>query len=141
MRSRVLLVVVSVVAVALGLSVGGALSAQDPLAEGTVLGRMEIAGSDGMEAILVLREIPPGGESGRHVMEAGSEIVYILEGSFIVEVEGEEAMTVEAGGTFQTVAGQVHNVKNASDEAGGKALAFYISERGTALEDISVPAD
>jgi len=31
-----------------------------------------------MEAILVLRDVPPGGESGKHT-QSGNEIVYILE--------------------------------------------------------------
>lgn len=142
MRSHhVRLGILSLVATALTLVGGGALTAQDPLTEGSVLDRMEIPGSDGMEAILVLREVPPGGESGRHKMEVGSEIVYILDGSVVVEVEGMPKVTVEAGGTFRTTAGQVHNVKNASAEGAIKALAFYITKRGTAVEDLSVPVE
>jgi hypothetical protein len=34
----------------------------------------------------------------------------------------------------------VHNVKNASPTAPGKALAFYVAKKGTVLEDLSVPA-
>jgi quercetin dioxygenase-like cupin family protein len=131
--------VVSAVGIVLGL-LGEPLGAQDPLAAGTVLGRTAIAGSDGMEAILVLRELPPGGESGRHTQSYG-ELVYILEGAVVLEVDGREAVTVQAGGTFQTAAGEVHNVKNASATAGGKALAFYIARAGASIEELSLPAE
>ena len=113
-------------------------SGQDPLAEGTVLQRTDVAG--GQEAILVLRELPAGGESGKHT-QSGSEIVYILEGSVILEVEGKDPVTVKQGEAFQTGAGVVHNVKNASSTAGGKALAFYIAKKGTAIEALSKPAE
>ena len=129
---------VSLVALALAVLGGGVLSAQDVPPEGIVLDRMEIAGLEGMEAIVVYYELPPGGESGRHKMEMGSEIVYIQEGSVVVEVEGSEAVTVEAGGTFKTVAGQVHNVRNASDEEACKAVAFYIGEQGGTGETLAV---
>jgi hypothetical protein len=38
------------------------------------------------------------------------------------------------------VAGEVHNVKNASAREPGKALAFYIAKKGTPLEGLSAPA-
>ncbi len=112
--------------------------AQDPLTSGTILARTELPGAEGMEAILVLRELPAGAESGRHT-QGGKEIVYILEGSVIVEVEGKPPMAVDAGETFQTSAGEVHNVKNASTTEPGKALAFYMAKKGAALEDLAVP--
>jgi hypothetical protein len=42
------------------------LSAQEPLKAGKVLQRTDVAGAKGMEAILVLRELPAGAESGKH---------------------------------------------------------------------------
>jgi hypothetical protein len=38
------------------------------------------------------------------------------------------------------VAGEVHNVKNASATAPAKALAFYIAKTGTPMEELSRPA-
>ena len=105
---------------------------------GTILQRTELVGAKGLEAILVLRDVPPGGESSKHT-QAGNEIVYILEGSAILEVAGKPPVTLKAGQAFQTVAGEVHNVKNASNSAGTKALAFYVAKKGTPLEDLSVP--
>jgi quercetin dioxygenase-like cupin family protein len=114
-------------------------NAQDPLKMGTILQRAELVSAKGMEAILVLRELPPGGESGKHT-QTGNEIVYVLDGSVTLEVQGKPTVTLKAGEAFQTVAGEVHNVKNASATAPGKALAFYIAKKGTSIEGLSVPA-
>jgi hypothetical protein len=38
------------------------------------------------------------------------------------------------------VAGEGHNVKNASSRASAKALAFYVAKKGARLEDLAVPA-
>ena len=138
-RFQLLPGVVLAVGVALGMLGSHMLSAQEPLKSGTVLQRTEVTSAKGMEAILVLRNLPPGGESGKHT-QSGNEVVYILEGSVILEVQGKPPVTLKAGEAFSTAAGQVHNVKNASASAPGKALAFYIAKKGTALEDLSAPA-
>ncbi len=118
----------------------GSVGAQDPLEAGTVLKRTVLTGAEELEAILVLREVPPGAESGWHT-QSDTEIVYIIEGSAILEVKGKEAVTVKAGEAFTTSAGVVHNVKNASSSAPVKAAAFYIAKKGAQFEDLSVPAE
>ena len=114
------------------------LSAQEPLKSGTVLQRTELTNAKGTEAILVLREVPPGGESGKHT-QSGNEIVYVLDGSLTLEVQGKPPATLKAGEAFTTAAGEVHNVKNASASGPAKALAFYIAKKGARLEDLAVP--
>jgi quercetin dioxygenase-like cupin family protein len=109
------------------------------LKSGKILQRTELADAKGSEAILVLRELPPGAESGKHT-QPGNEFCYIVEGSVIFEAEGKAPVTLKAGESFQTRAGEVHNVKNASSSAPGIALAFYIAKKGTPLEELSVPA-
>jgi quercetin dioxygenase-like cupin family protein len=137
-RSHLFFGVVLAVGVVLGVLGSQVLGAQEGLKMGTVLQRTELVGAKGMEAILVLRDVPPGGESTKHT-QAGNEIVYILEGSAILEVQGKPPVTLKAGQAFSTVAGEVHNVKNASSSAGTKALAFYVAKKGAALEDLSIP--
>ena len=110
----------------------------DPLKMGTILQRTSLANAPGFDAILVLREIPPGGASGKHT-QAGNEVVYILEGSVTLEVDGKPAQTLKAGEAFTTAKGDVHNVKNASTTAPAKALAFYIAKKGAKMEDLSTP--
>jgi quercetin dioxygenase-like cupin family protein len=138
-RNYFLLGITLAVCVALGLVGSRSSSAQEPLTSGKVLARTDVAGAKGMEAILVLREVPPGKESGKHT-QSGTEIVYILDGSVTLEVAGKPPQTFKAGEAFTTTAGQVHNVKNASDSAPTKALAFYIAKKGARLEDLSKPA-
>lgn len=138
-RIRLWLGVAFAVGIAIGVLGNRVLSAQDPLKSGTILQRTELVGAKGMEAILVLRNLPPGVESGKHT-QTGNEIVYVVEGSIILEVQGKPPVTLKTGEAFQTVAGEVHNVKNASASAPGKALAFYVVKKGTALEGLSVPA-
>jgi quercetin dioxygenase-like cupin family protein len=64
--------------------------------------------------------------------------VYILEGSAIVAVQGTPPVTLQAGDSISIVAGEVHNVKNASASASAKALTFYVAKKGTTLEDLAV---
>lgn len=123
----------------LGLITTGSANAQDNLKGGKILQRVELQGSPGWEAILVDRTLPPGAASGKHT-QGGNEIVYIQEGSVIFEAEGKPARTVHAGEAFTTVAGEVHNVKNASSSAAAKALAYYVEKKGAKLEELSVPA-
>ena len=138
-RNQVLFSVALMVGIAVGALGIRMLSAQDELRSGTILQRTELAGT-GHEAILVLRELPPGAGSGKHT-QSGNEIVYILEGSVILEVQGKPPVTLNAGGAFQTQAGEVHSVTNASPTAPGKALAFYVAKKGASLEDLAVPAE
>jgi quercetin dioxygenase-like cupin family protein len=115
------------------------LSAQDNLKGGKVLQRTELKGAPGWEAILVQRILPPGVESGKHT-QSGNEIVYVEEGSVTFETQGKPAVTLKPGEAFTTVAGEVHNVKNASSSEPAKALAFYVAKKGARLEDLSIPA-
>ena len=112
--------------------------AQNPLAMGTILQRTELVAAKGMEGILVLREVPPGKESGKHT-QMGNEIAYVLEGSVTLEVQGKPPVTLKTGEAFQTVAGEVHNVKNASATEPAKALVFYVAKKGSKLEELSKP--
>jgi quercetin dioxygenase-like cupin family protein len=138
-RIKILVVVALAVGVSLGLFSTRMLSAQDNLKGGKVLQRTELKGAPEWEAILVQRILPPGVESGKHT-QSGNEIVYIEEGSVTVEIQGKPAVTLKPGGSFTTVAGEVHNVKNASTTTPAKALAFYVAKKGARLEDLSLPA-
>ncbi len=138
-RTVVLISLALVAGIAVGVIGTQVLAAKEELARGTVLQRAELAGTKGKEAVLVLRELPPGKESGKHI-QSGNEIANILEGSVTVEVQGKAPVTLKAGDTFQTGPQQVHNVKNASATAPAKVLVFYVTEKGKALADISLPA-
>jgi quercetin dioxygenase-like cupin family protein len=92
-----------VVIFALGIVVGGLghqrLSAQPEPVTRTVLLRTDVAGAEGKEAVVVFAEIAPGAITGKH-LHAGQEIAYILEGSPILTVDGQPAVTFKPGDAF-----------------------------------------
>ena len=126
--------------IVVGVLASGMLSAQDNLKRGTVLQQANLTMAPGWGVILVERNLPPGQETGKHT-QSGNEIVYILEGSVIFEAQGKPPVTLTAGGTFSTTAGEVHNVKNASSSQPAKALAFYVAPKGAAMGDLVAPAN
>ena len=48
----------------------------------------DLAGIEGNEALMVLAEIAPGAQSGRHY-HPGTEIAYVLSGTGAMEVDGQ----------------------------------------------------
>jgi quercetin dioxygenase-like cupin family protein len=138
-RTPVLISLALGVGIAVGVIGTQVLAGKEELAKGTVLQRAELAGVKGKEAVLILRELPPGKESGKH-SQSGTEIAYILEGSVIFEVQGKPPVTLKVGDSFQTGPRQVHNVKNATTAAAAKVLVVYVVEKGKALSDFSTPA-
>jgi quercetin dioxygenase-like cupin family protein len=109
------------------------LSAQQELAKGTGLQTAERIKGKG--AMLVLRELPPGAETGKH-RQSGNEIGYVS------EVQGKPPVTLKVGDSFQTKPREVHNVKNASTTAPIKALVFYVTKKkDLPLSDISIPVE
>lgn len=115
------------------------LSAQQELAKGTELQTAERIKGKG--AMLVLRELPPGAETGKH-RQSRNEIGYVLEGSLVLEVQGKPPVTLKVGDSFQTKPREVHNAKNASTTAPIKALVFYVTKKkDLPLSDISIPVE
>ncbi len=114
----------AVVALALG---AGALNAQQPGFK-----RIEVQDRDlsipGRHAVQARAEFEPGGAIGRHT-HPGEELSIVLEGTLVLEVDGQPARTVKAGESFFIPAGVVHAGRNAGS---GKAVVFatYIVEKG-----------
>jgi len=138
-RTVVLISVALIIGMAIGVMGTQVLAGKEELAKGTILQRVELAGAKGKDAVLVLRELPPGKESGKH-SQTGTEMAYILEGSVTLEVQGKSPLTLKAGDSFQTGSRQIHNVKNASATGAAKVIVFYVVEKGKALADFSTPA-
>lgn len=94
--------------------------------------RIEVQDRDlsipGRHAVQARAEFEPGGAIGRHT-HPGEELSVVLEGSLVLEVDGQPARTVKAGESFFIPAGVVHAGKNTGS---GKAVVFatYIVEKG-----------
>src|SRR5580658_3289402 len=92
---------------------GFALRAARPQAPGmkrTELQRHDLS-TPGREVVQVRVEIDPGVTTPRH-SHPGEEIIYVLEGSFEYQVEGQAPVTVKAGEVYFIPAGAIHTAKN-----------------------------
>jgi quercetin dioxygenase-like cupin family protein len=79
-------------------------------------------------AVQALAEFAPGGAAGRHT-HPGEELGYVVEGTLLLEVDGQPARTLKAGDAFFVEAGKVHDGKNIGSGP-AKVLATYIVEKG-----------
>ena len=85
----------------------------------------------GREAVQVIVEIAPGTASPTHT-HPGEEIIYVLEGSLVYEVEGRPPVTLKAGDVLFIPAGTIHAAKNVGTGRGAE-LATYVVEKGKPL--------
>ncbi len=104
--------------------------AQQPGVKRTDLQRHDLS-VPGREAIQVRVELAPGVAFPKH-SHPGEEIIYVLEGSLVYEVEGKPPVTLKAGEVLFIPAGKVHAAKNVGN-VNGAELATYIVKKGKPL--------
>jgi quercetin dioxygenase-like cupin family protein len=85
----------------------------------------------GREVVQVRVEFPPGLVAANH-SHPGEELVYVIEGLFEYQLEGEPAVTLKAGDVLFIPAGKNHSVKNVGI-GNATELATYIVEKGKPL--------
>jgi quercetin dioxygenase-like cupin family protein len=85
----------------------------------------------GREVIQVLVEFAPGAAFPKHT-HPGEEIVYVVEGSLVYEVDGKPPVTLESGDVLFIPAGAAHAVRN-TGRGSGAELATYVVEKGKPL--------
>ncbi len=110
----------------------GAKAEQEPAKEPitrTLLLKSDVTEIEGKETLMLVVEFAPGAVGGKH-FHPGDELVYMLEGSITLEVEGKPPATFKAGDTFHIPSKVVHAGKNASTTAGAKALVVGLFEKG-----------
>ncbi len=88
------------------------------------------------QEILVLEvTYPPGNKSSSHRHNAHT-IVYVLEGSVTMAVEGGEIKTLGPGEVFYESPADVHSVSaNASETEPAKILVFFLKGKGAATTE------
>jgi quercetin dioxygenase-like cupin family protein len=94
------------------------------------LHRGELAAAPGHEAVTVLAEIPAGMASTRH-SHPGDDLGYVLEGTIVLQVDGQPPLTLHAGDVFTTPPGRIHNARNVGTTT-ARALDTYIIKKGQA---------
>ena len=108
---------------------------QVPGVKRTELQRQDL-GIPGREVIQCLVELEPGVSFPRH-RHPGEEIIYVVEGSWRDEVEGQSPVTLTAGEVLFIPAGTVHAATNVGSGRGVE-LATYVVEKGKPLV-VTVP--
>ena len=117
----------------LAFGVAGKLKAQQPSLNRIEVLRMGVAGMEDKEAHMWVAEIAPGAATGEH-SHPTPRFVYVIEGSVIVEIEGQSPQAFKAGEGFQELPDVVHNFRNASTTKAAKALGFQIAGNGQPLQ-------
>ena len=85
----------------------------------------------GKEGMVEMVDFAPGEVSQPHRHNADL-FVYVLEGSVVTQVKGDDPKTVHAGGVFYELPSDIHAVsRNASGTEPAKLLVFYVKAKGT----------
>ena len=127
---RIGIVVGLTLAVSIALGVIGLqiLNAQAPINR-TELMKTDLEGMEGEEVKVAVIEWAPGSVAGKHY-HPEYEFAYILEGSLIVEPEGQAPVTYGPGQVIYNPLNRVHVAKNASMTEPVKMMQFIISKKG-----------
>jgi quercetin dioxygenase-like cupin family protein len=86
------------------------------------------------ESVVNLAEFGPGSAAPLHMHPGAQEILYAIEGSLVVEVEGQAAATIKAGDAAVIPADIAHLARNESTSVTAKALVIHSrSDKGKPL--------
>ena len=111
------------------------LSAQE--ASVTPLFQTDLDDIEGREGLMVIVDYPPGVSSAAHRHNAHT-FVFVLEGSVVMQVEGEERVVLSPGQIFYETPEDIHVVSmNASTTEPAKILVFFVKRQGA---PVTVPA-
>jgi quercetin dioxygenase-like cupin family protein len=107
---------------------GTAMAQQQPKV--TSLMSKDLPESPGKEALMITVVHPPGGTNPSHRHNAHA-LVYVLEGSVVMQVKGGKQVTLTPGQSFYEAPDDVHVVdRNASSTKPAKFLVVLIKDKG-----------
>ena len=117
----------------LSLALGSMLalgSANAGTGKATTLMTKDLPDFPGKEGMVELVEFAPGETSEPHQHNADL-FVYVLEGSVVTQLKGEDAKTLHAGEVFYESPTDVHSIsRNASTTLPAKLLVFFVKVKG-----------
>lgn len=119
-------------ALVLSLSLAGSvLPAQtDPV---KTLMSQDLSGVPGREVSMITVDYPPGASTPAHTHNAQA-LVYVLEGSIVMQAKGKEPVTLTKGQTWSEGPDDVHVVsRNASTSAPARYLVFMVKDKGAPI--------
>jgi quercetin dioxygenase-like cupin family protein len=127
-KERLIMLKKKIIVVVLLSLIAGTVMAQE--AKVTSLMSKDLAESPGKELLMITVEHAPGGSSPIHRHNAHA-MVYVLEGSVVMQVKGGKQVTLTPGQTFYEGPDDIHIVdRNASSTQPAKFLVFLIKEKG-----------
>jgi quercetin dioxygenase-like cupin family protein len=93
----------------------------------------DLTGVPGKEVTMLVVDYPPGGSSPAHTHDAQA-IVYVVEGTVVMQVKGSAPVTLTPGQTWYEGPDDVHVVsRNASTQAPAKYIVFQVKAKGTPI--------
>ena len=93
----------------------------------------DLAGVPGREVSMITVDYPPGGSTPAHTHHAQA-LLYVLEGSIVMQVKGKAPVTLTPGETWYEGPDDVHVVsRNASTSASAKYLVFMVKDKGAPI--------
>lgn len=131
MRRSWIVALALAVGIATGWTAATVLEAQQAGIKRTLLMKKELVGIDGREVYLGTAEIAPGASAGRHYHD-GHEIGYVLEGTAVLEIEGQAPIELKPGDHYHVDATKRHDARN-TGTGPAKVLAIYLIEKGKPL--------
>jgi quercetin dioxygenase-like cupin family protein len=101
--------------------------AQQPAIKRTVLRSIDYPA--GYTTVTVYIEVAPGACSGRHT-HPGVDSGYVIQGDFVLKVDGKPEQNLKAGDSFETSPMTVHDACSVS---GNKLVDTFVIEKGKPL--------
>jgi quercetin dioxygenase-like cupin family protein len=99
----------------------------------TPLLAMGLSQDAGKELTMISVEYPPGGSTPTHTHHAQA-MVYVLEGSIVMQARGGASVTLSPGQTWYEGPEDVHVVsRNASSSMPAKYMVFMVKDKGTPI--------
>ena len=93
----------------------------------------DVAGLPGKELAMVIVEYPAGASTPAHTHHAQA-LVYVLEGSIVMQAKGSAPVTLGPGQTWYEGPDDVHVVsRNASDSAPARYLVVMVKDKGAPI--------
>jgi quercetin dioxygenase-like cupin family protein len=99
----------------------------------TQLRAVQLSQDDSKELAMITVEYAPGGSTPVHTHRAQA-MLYVLEGSIVMQVRGAAPVTLSPGQTWYEGPDDVHVVsRNASNSAPAKYLVFMVKDKGAPI--------
>jgi quercetin dioxygenase-like cupin family protein len=94
---------------------------------------IDLPDSPGKEGRMIEVSYPPGAQDMVHRHDAHA-FVYVLEGTIVMQLQGQPAVTLSAGQTFYEGPTDVHVVgRNASDTAPARFVVVLLKAKGAPI--------